>query len=665
MSLIAHYPLTDDVNDYSGNDRHLNNNGLTTLEDGKIGKAFRFTGTNYANRPENVLSHTMSFAAWINADNTTEDMTIVKLDQSAMGMGYVNNTFRIWIWDGVSLAGDQAFCTETQVKTWNHFAGTYDGSELKLYKNGKLISTTKCTQQPRTDGAKFITVGCRESATYPFKGLINDVRIYNHVLSAKEIKELSKAKILHYKFDSSLESNVKINDCSGLNNHSAYLEEQFSPQWINNSKIGTGCYYFDKTKNASIQTDSYFPVISEYTASAWVKLENYNVNETYATLLSISKNTSKYALWINYNSSGKIQLTTYSNTYHDFITNETIPLNKWTHIAVTAKAGEKTIIYLNGEKIHEYTNKNITMDSDCYFFVGNLRKQRDLSFNGFIDDVRMYATVLDEEAIKDLAHCKTFINKDGIVFAHELVEQSNVSSINCSGQVKANVFNEIGIVTDLIAYYPFDKDANDYSGNNNHLSGTYTEVNGINNKATSITNALTTNLAFPVSGTVSAWGNYTTTGTEQMLFSFNTDTSVGPDLYFAHNVISWNKADGAANPFKKNGVSQGYPSINEWHHYVVVINAESSKVTLYIDGEYCGDANYVSPAQSDAKKFVVGAYQNATSYLWKGSIDNVKISSHCWSEQEVKIEYETTANNKVLINKDGTFYAKCFDEILI
>lgn len=216
MSLIAHYPLTDNVNDYSGNKRHLNNNGLTALENGKIGKAFRFTGTNYANRSEYVLCKTMSFSAWVNADNTTEDMTILKLDQSAMGMGYVNNTFRVWVWDGVSTAGDQAFCTETQTKTWNHFVGTYDGNELKLYKNGELVSTAKCSQKPRTDGSKFITIGCRESVTFPFKGLINDVRIYDHVLSKKEVKELSKAKIVHYDFNVPQYSTVNVLNNSNL-----------------------------------------------------------------------------------------------------------------------------------------------------------------------------------------------------------------------------------------------------------------------------------------------------------------------------------------------------------------------------------------------------------------------------------------------------------------
>jgi hypothetical protein len=51
-----------------------------------------------------------------------------------------------------------------------------------------------------------------------FRGQMRDFRIYNHVLSKKEIKEISKGLILHYKMDEN-----SFYDCSGLGNNGAQI----------------------------------------------------------------------------------------------------------------------------------------------------------------------------------------------------------------------------------------------------------------------------------------------------------------------------------------------------------------------------------------------------------------------------------------------------------
>jgi hypothetical protein len=45
---------------------------------------------------------------------------------------------------------------------------------------------------------------------------LNDVRIYDHALSKKEIEEIYKALALHYKLDNTI--NNIIYDCSGYHN---------------------------------------------------------------------------------------------------------------------------------------------------------------------------------------------------------------------------------------------------------------------------------------------------------------------------------------------------------------------------------------------------------------------------------------------------------------
>lgn len=82
--------------------------------------------------------------------------------------------------------------------TWTHLCCTSDGGVTKLYKNGEYIGQT--TLSTLASDATNFTVGRETYASgyFSFNGNLNDVRIYNHVLSLKEIKELAKGLVCHY-----------------------------------------------------------------------------------------------------------------------------------------------------------------------------------------------------------------------------------------------------------------------------------------------------------------------------------------------------------------------------------------------------------------------------------------------------------------------------------
>ena len=78
--------------------------------------------------------------------------------------------------------------------TWTHCAITYNGSTAKIYINGTYTASTTGTS-PRTNFNYNVPIP-NSSIRY-----LNDLRIYDEVLTEKQIKEISKGLVCHYPLD--------------------------------------------------------------------------------------------------------------------------------------------------------------------------------------------------------------------------------------------------------------------------------------------------------------------------------------------------------------------------------------------------------------------------------------------------------------------------------
>lgn len=73
------------------------------------------------------------------------------------------------------------------VNAWHHIVATYDGSLLRIYRNGLFVAASGAATGAITNTAKSLTVGVR-GGQY-FDGRISITNIYNRTLSASEIKQ--------------------------------------------------------------------------------------------------------------------------------------------------------------------------------------------------------------------------------------------------------------------------------------------------------------------------------------------------------------------------------------------------------------------------------------------------------------------------------------------
>lgn len=68
---------------------------------------------------------------------------------------------------------------------WTHVVGTYDGAKLSLYLNGKLVNSFAVTGRINYNHGSLYIGGDTTNAN--FKGLIDEVCIYERALTAAEV----------------------------------------------------------------------------------------------------------------------------------------------------------------------------------------------------------------------------------------------------------------------------------------------------------------------------------------------------------------------------------------------------------------------------------------------------------------------------------------------
>ncbi len=103
-----------------------------------------------------------------------------------------------WSWQNEDSSGTFTSGVKSGViasNAWTHICAVWDHGTARIYVNGAQVATSTgtCTS---TNWA-YDTIIARPSSTRYY----NDIRIYNHALSAKEVKEISKGLVLHYNFE--------------------------------------------------------------------------------------------------------------------------------------------------------------------------------------------------------------------------------------------------------------------------------------------------------------------------------------------------------------------------------------------------------------------------------------------------------------------------------
>lgn len=207
--LVAHYKFEKDLIDSSDN----KNNGSMAqgdiiYEKGKVGMAARFDGESFAEITDNDslnLDESFTISVWINKINDKEYKTTPILAKG-IGLDGVSPPYILYHDSAISnlyldLHNDvewDSLAVEDSgwdwYNKWNMLTVTFDSTagKAKFYINGALIGSDSWGYGAlyNTYQDLYIGYGMLDGEEKFYKGLMDELRIYNYALTDKEIKAL-------------------------------------------------------------------------------------------------------------------------------------------------------------------------------------------------------------------------------------------------------------------------------------------------------------------------------------------------------------------------------------------------------------------------------------------------------------------------------------------
>ena len=193
--LAAYYPFSGNASDLSGNGNHGTVYGATLTDDryGRADSAYRFNGAgDYIRVPySSTLSfpHDLSVAAWI---KTTDDAGGIAHEHNGGSDGNfvfgLSQGGRLRFGRSVTVAGGQYDSDFVNDGQWHFVVGLFDSTNhvVKVYIDGYFASSYPDLQSLPDNHIPLI-IGDENNHLYAFDGVIDDVRLYNRVLSEAEI----------------------------------------------------------------------------------------------------------------------------------------------------------------------------------------------------------------------------------------------------------------------------------------------------------------------------------------------------------------------------------------------------------------------------------------------------------------------------------------------
>lgn len=193
--------------------------------------------------------------------------------------------------------------------------------------------------------------------------------------------------------------------------------------------------------------------------------------------------------------------------------------------------------------------------------------------------------------------------------------------------------------TGLIAYYPFNGNTNDESGNNNHgvalKNGITSDKNGIADKAFNFdgSNYIKVENSFSLSSikntiSMTAWVYNAGQGVSLVCKAGYNDATMQFRLYSDQAIL-----------FANNGQAADFMTtlnpVNTWKHIAIV--SDGSSVKYYLNGilQSTQATHFDEVAQDNSSEMYIGADTHGITEYYNGKLDEIRIYDRLLSAEEI------------------------------
>jgi hypothetical protein len=635
-----------------GNDGTLTNGPTVTA--GKIGQALRFDGSddyvslgsNRAGATKNAI--TVSYVTWVKPTAFQDYGNFYRESVNSSTFWRFACGFRSTgkpvcggrAPDGQSLA-EWRSDTAVSLNEWHHFAATVDVSTdtVQIYIDGILQTNeangTFTNAVFDNTNSHSISIGATSAGTERFTGDIDEVRVYNRVLSATEIWNLYQAgggaKVNSADSQSdALERGLagywKLDDGSGTSATDASTNGSTGtltngPTWTT-GKIG-GAVSFDGTDDYIIEAGTtQYKFTSSFAFGGWFKSTG---NQDSVPVAGFDSGSSdRYNLVIDNAGAESFQCNVrLTGGQIGAMLTTTVVTGDWYHLYCSYDDSLKVMtLYINGTKVAaSSTGSGSLTDGGSglqKFAIGRSNGSSYTYWTGIIDEVRLYNRSLSAEEIAKLYQSTAPDNPDtGLkgYWSFNGADVSGTTAFDRSGVGNNGTLNNGPVVTPGKI-----GQALSFDGNNDYVSAG--DVNAVDGASTL---------------TLSGWFKRSASNAH---LTVGKTTNAGRTF----SINFYNDGRAYVNVGTGGGVnSYGYFTSNDtdWHHVVFVfdgnLSGNANRAKAYLDGvqQSLTFSNTIPAAtQASSDSFEIGRDQTLATYS-SGGIDEVRLYSRAFTQTEV------------------------------